>query len=371
MIARMSPRNGRSATLRQVAAAAGVHLSTVSRALDPERRNLISRDIVARVEGIAKELGWHPNLAAASLRRGRSKAIGVLIPDLLNMITAQIVQGVESSIVPRGYFPLVVSTHAAASSNAIVERLLWQRVDGVIVATTDDEFVPAALAKAGITVVLTSRADPEGQFSSVSGDRESAANLAVDHLHALGHRDIAILSLPKRSPSGAQRLKYMQQALKRRGLKEVAIAEADEVSRDAGLRAFAALLAQRAPKGACTFTAVCAANDLLALGAYEAMRQAGLSIPRDVSVVGQNDMLMVDMVSPPLTTVSLQHYQIGRQAGELLIDEIEAREANGGTPRPRSAIVFRPELVPRASTAAPAVMAIAAPARRRVAASKV
>lgn len=353
MITRMNAQTGRSATLRQVAAIAGVHLSTVSRALDPERRHLISRDIVSRVETIAKELGWHPNLAAASLRRGRSMAIGVMIPDLLNMITTQIVQGVEASIVPRGFFPLVVSTHAAASSKAIVERLLWHRVDGVVIATTDDEAVPRALAKAGVPVVLTSRADPDGRFSSVRGDRENASNLAVDHLYELGHREIAILSLPKRTQSGAQRLKYMQLALKRRGLKPAAIAEADAVTRDAGLRAFAPLLAQRPPLGSVPFTAVCAANDLLALGAYEATRQAGLTIPRDMSIVGQNDMLMVDMVSPPLTTVSLQHYQIGRQAGELMIDEIESLEASGGTPRPPREIVFRPELVARASTAAP------------------
>jgi LacI family transcriptional regulator len=353
MIAVMTVRSNGPATLRQVAQMAGVHLSTVSRALDPERRHLISRDIVARVEATAKELGWRPNRAAASLRRGRSMAIGVLIPDMTNLVAAQIMQGVESAIVPRGFFPLVVSTQGA-SPKAVIERLLWQRVDGVVVATMDDE-IPNALAKAGIPAVLTSRADPQGMFSSVIGDRESAAILAIDHLHALGHRAIALLAIPQDSHLGVERLRYALTALERHGLSADAVVAAESATRDAGLRAFGSLLAQRAPLGPYRFTAVCAANDLLALGAYEATRQRGLWIPRDISVVGQNDMLMADLVSPPLTTVRLQHYEMGRQAGDLVIDEIAGRTAGEGAPaRPPRSIVFRPELIVRESTAPPA-----------------
>ena len=352
MIAAMPAKPNESATLRQVAQQAGVHLSTASRALDPERRHLISRDIVARVEAAARSVGWRPNRAAASLRRGRSKAIGVLIPDMANLVTAQIMQGIEAAIVSRGFFPLVVSTRATPAK-AVVDRLLWQRVEGVVDASTDSE-MSRALAKAGVPTVLTSRADPEGQFSSVNSDRECAANLAIDHLHALGHRAIAVLASPQDAQVSIDRLNYCLAALARHGLQPDAVAVADASSRDAGLRAFEPLLAQRSPRGPYRFTAVCAANDLLALGAYEAARKTGLSIPHDFSVVGQNDMLMADLVSPPLTTVRLQHYDMGRQAGDLLIEEIEARMSGDGSRRPPRVIVFRPEFVVRESTAAPA-----------------
>jgi LacI family transcriptional regulator len=261
MIARMNARTSGSATLRQVAKEAGVHLSTVSRALDPQRRHLISRDIVARVEAVAKDLGWRPNRAAASLRRGRSMAIGVLVPDMTNLVTAQIMQGVESSIVSRGYFPLVVSLHAAPSVKAVIERLQWQRVDGVVVTTEDDE-VLRSLSKLGVPAVLTARVDPAAMFSSVHADRRSAATLAIDHLHALGHSSIALLATPQEAFLGAERLKYALAALDRHGLQADAVAVASGVTRDAGLQAFEQLLAKRAPHGPYRFTAVCAANDL-------------------------------------------------------------------------------------------------------------
>ncbi|MFP5477075.1 MAG: LacI family DNA-binding transcriptional regulator [Gammaproteobacteria bacterium] len=338
------------ATLRQVAKHAGVHLSTVSRALDPERRHLISRDIVAKVEAAAKELGWRPNRAAASLRKGRSMVIGVLVPDMTNLVTAQIMQGVEAAIVPRGFFPLVVSMNAVPSGKAMVERLLWQRVDGVVVATLDDELL-AALAKAGLPAVLTSRADPDGRFSAVHGDRERAASLAIDHLHALGHRRIALLATPQNTQLGIERLRFATAALARHGLEPQAVAVADGTGRDAGLKAMQQRLAGHGPQARPPFTAVCAANDLLALGAYEAARQAGLLVPQHLSVVGQNDMLMADLVSPPLTTVRMQHLEMGRQAGTLMIEEIEARAA-AEAPRPPRVIVFQPELVVRQSTGA-------------------
>jgi len=351
MIVAMPAKPNESATLRQVAKQAGVHLSTASRALDPERRHLISRDIVARVEAAARTVGWRPNRAAASLRRGRSNAIGVLIPDMANLVTAQIMQGVETAIVSRGFFPLVVSTRATPAK-AVVDRLLWQRVEGVVDASGDADMA-RALAKAGVPTVLTARADPEGLFSSVHADRECAANLAIDHLYALGHRAIAVLASPQDIQLSIDRLNFCLAALARHGLQPAAVAIADASTRDAGLRALEPLLARRAPQGPHHFTAVCAANDLLALGAYEAARKAGLTVPHDVSVVGQNDMLMADLVSPPLTTVRLQHYDMGRQAGDLLIEEIEARLSNEGTPRPPRVIVFRPEFVVRESTAAP------------------
>lgn len=343
-------------TLRHVAEEAGVHVSTVSRALDPERRHLISGDIVARVEAVARRIGWRNNLAAVSLRKRRSMAIGVLVPDLVSPVTARIMQGAEAAIVRRGFFPLVVSLQAADSPRAVIERLLAQRVDGVVVMTEpEDDAIVRSLVKAGVPAVLTARADASGQLSAVTGDRDAAAELAIDHLHALGHRRIALLAGPQGQPNGQQRLRAAQQALARHALVADRVAIADAFTRDGGLRATLQLLddGARGTGARPGFSAIFAGNDLLAFGAYEALRRRGLAIARDVSVVGQNDMLLADIASPPLTTVRMQHHEMGRQAGQLVIDQIEARGLPDATPLAPRAITLAPELVIRESTDRP------------------
>lgn len=349
----MAAKSPGQVTFRQVAERAGVHVSTVSRALDAKRRHLISSDIVARVEAAAKELGWLPNRAAASLRKGRSMAIGALIPDMLNQVAAQIMQGLEAAAVKRGFFPLIVSMQAAASSRAVVEMLLSQRVDGVVLMVdSPEESIGGMFVQKGIPAVLTARSDKAGRMSAVLGDRAMAADLAVDHLVQLGHRKIAVLAGPQTQENGVERLRFTMDALRRHRLEPVCVGICDDFSRDEGIRSCTDMLRERrGASQAPVFTAICAASDILAVGAYEAIRRAGLAIPRDISVIGQNDMMVAQLVSPALTTVRMHHHEMGLQAGNLLIDEIEARSTEGSHKRPARVITLRPELVVRESTA--------------------
>ncbi len=353
----MAAKSSGQVTFRQVAERTGVHVSTVSRALDAERCHLISSDIVARVEAAAKELGWLPNRVAASLRKGRSMAIGALIPDMLNQVAAQIMQGLEAAVVKRGYFPLIMSMQAAASSRAVVEMLLSQRVDGVVVMVDSlADMIGGMLAKKGVPAVLTARRDVAGRMSAVLSDRVMAAELAIDHLVQLGHREIAVLAGPQSQENGIERLQYTLASLRRHGLEPMRVGICNDFSRDEGIGACAEMLAElRSTTQRTHFTAICAASDILAVGAYEAIRRAGLVIPRDISVVGQNDMMVAELVSPALTTVRMHHYEMGLQAGHLLIDEIEAGSIDGAVKRPARVITLRPELVVRESTAALAV----------------
>jgi LacI family transcriptional regulator len=344
-------------TLRQVALAAGVHVSTVSRALDPQRRHLIGSDIVDKVEASARKLGYRPNRAAAALRTGRSFTIGVLLPDITNPVFPPILRGIEAALAEPGYVPLVLNAPAqgnasgaagVSASRAVAERLLAQGVDGAILATASDDDPALAVLRrahlgAGLPVVLVNRALASGEVAAVVSDDELGMALAVEHLAGLGHTRIAHLAGPQSLSTGVGRLRGLQAALAARGLPGAQVAVCSAYSREAGRVGTEALLATRGAN-ANGFTAIVAANDLLALGAYDALAAAGLRVPQDVSVVGHNDMPLVDLIAPPLTTIRIQHFEMGFQAAKQLLAQL------AGEPVGPAKVVLRPALVVRGST---------------------
>ncbi|MBT2323510.1 LacI family DNA-binding transcriptional regulator [Variovorax paradoxus] len=327
-------------TIRDVAQAAGVHVSTVSRALNPGKRGLISEEVLRVVEEAAQRLGYRPNRAASALRTGRTHTIGVLVPDITNPVFPPILQGIEASAAARGYFVFVTNVMDHALARPIVERMLAQQVDGLVmaIATRDDPLVDY-LKKAGMHTVLVNRADESGRLPAVVSDDRLAMKLAVDHLVAAGHRRIAHLAGPQNVPTGVARRQGVEQALRDRGLEPAGIAECESYSREAGRKAMQQLLAQNERP-----QAVVCCNDLVALGAYDLLREEGLRVPQDISITGHNDMPLVDMVDPPLTTIRLPHRELGWRAAEMLFDEIEGKALSAST------VVLRPELVVRAST---------------------
>ncbi len=328
-------------TIRDVAKAAGVHVSTVSRALDPARRRLISDEVLEVVEAEARRLGYRPNRTASALRTGRSQTIGVLVPDMTNPVFPPILSGIEASGAARGYFVLVAHVADAALSKAVVERMRAQHVDGIVMANAlrDDPLIEY-LQRAGIPAVFVNRADEAGRLSAVVGDDRLAMKLAVDHLVAEGHRHIAHVAGPQHVQTGVARRQGFEQALRDHGLDDAGIVECASYSRGAGHAAAAALLGRTHARP----DALVCCNDLVALGAYDAARDAGHRIPEDLSVTGHNDMLLADMVAPPLTTVSLPHREFGWRAAELLFDALDGEAASVST------VVLRPELVVRGST---------------------
>lgn len=327
-------------TIRDVAQAAGVHVSTVSRALNPDKRGLISAEVLRVVEEAALKLGYRPNRAASALRTGRTQTIGVLLPDITNPVFPPILQGIEASAAARGYFVFVTNVVDAALARPIVERMLAQRVDGLVmaIATRDDPLVDY-IAKAGMHAVLVNRADETGRLPAVVSDDRLAMKLAVDHLVATGHRRIGHLAGPQNVPTGVGRRQGVEQALRDRGLEMACVAECEGYTREAGRAAMRALLAQHERP-----EAVVCCNDLVALGAYDVLRELGIRVPQDISITGHNDMPLVDMVNPPLTTIRLPHRELGWRAAEMLFDEIEGRALSAST------VVLRPELIVREST---------------------
>ena len=224
-----------------------------------------------------------------------------------------------------------------------VATMRARQVDGLILATArrDDPLIAECL-KDKLPVVLVNRtADADG-VSSIVNDDALGISLAVRHLKALGHRRIAHIAGPQTLSTGNARREGFLSVM---GAKELLpdqklIAETNAFSEDEGLRAAAQLISNGQE-----FTAIVAANDLLALGAYEAIADAGLSCPGDISVTGFNDMPFVDRLSPPLTTIRIPHYELGREAARRLIELIEAPDS------PARATALRPELIVRGSTA--------------------
>ncbi|RUR66574.1 LacI family DNA-binding transcriptional regulator [Variovorax sp. 375MFSha3.1] len=338
------PSTPATVTIRDVAREAGVHVSTVSRALSPEKRSLISDEVLRVVEEAAQRLGYRPNRAASALRTGRTHTIGVLVPDITNAVFPPILQGIEASAAARGYFVFVTNVVDHALARPVLERMLAQRVDGVVMATaTRDDPLVDFVTKAGMTAVLVNRADETGRLPAVVSDDRLAMKLAVDHLVGLGHKRIAHLAGPQTIPTGVGRRLGVEQALRDHRMKPFRVVECASYSREAG----AAAMKQMLEAGAAPQAVVCC-NDLVALGAYDALREAGLRVPQDISVTGHNDMPLVDMVDPPLTTIRLPHRELGWRAAEMLFEEIDGHSMSAST------VVLRPELVVRQSTAAPA-----------------
>ncbi|MGG5819217.1 LacI family DNA-binding transcriptional regulator [Falsiroseomonas sp. HW251] len=343
MSRRLSPAPAR-ATIADVAAAAGVHASTVSRALNPATRGMVTEAVAARVTAAAEKLGWRPSTLAAGLRTRRSRTIGILVPDLVNPVFPPIVRAAETRLAEAGYATLLANTdNDPARELLLVERMAAHLVDGMMLASAaKGSRAIEACARAGIPTLLINRRLPGSELSAVVNDDRRGMALAVKHLLGLGHRRIAHLGGPAGVSTATDRRAGFRAALRGAGLDADAAptVAAEAYTIEAGRRAMEALLAQGG------FTAVAVANDMLCLGAYDALAAAGQRIPDDVSVTGFNDMPFVDRIAPPLTTVRIQHAEMGRRAAELLLGAL-------AEPSGREEVLLEPEVVVRGSTAPP------------------
>ncbi|WP_411139682.1 LacI family DNA-binding transcriptional regulator [Streptomyces sp. x-80] len=332
--------------LRDVAAAAGVHPATASRALNPATRSQVNAETARRVQRAAKDLGYRPNPIARSLKTSRTDTVGLVIPDLTNPYFPPIVRGIESELEPAGYHAWIVDTHDDAErERARIESLRSRQVEGLIVATARlDHPYLAELHAQGMPMVLINRRVQGLDIPCVTLDDEAGVTLAVGHLAGLGHTRIAMLAGPADTSTGAARTRAFRHAVHDLGLADdpALIVETGHFGEEAGAAGLRTLL-----DGGARFTAVVAANDLLALGCYDVMAERGINCPEQLSVVGFNDMPFLDRLGPPLTTVHVPHHVIGAEAARMLLDRI----ADPGRP-PRSTLL-PVSLVVRGSTAAP------------------
>jgi LacI family transcriptional regulator len=342
-------------TLKDVASLAGVHPATASRALNLETRLLVRRETAERVLAAAASLGYRPNTVARSLRTRRSHTVGVLIPDLTNPLFPPIVRGIEDRLAADGYVALIGNTDSdLIREKLVLERMRARHVDGFVSATAHlSSPLLAEAAAAGIPVVLVNRHAEGYGMHCVSVDNERGIAMAVEHLARLGHRRIAHIAGPQDVSTGLSRYQGFLAAMAAHGLPADPdlIVYAGAYSLEEGDRCARELLAARPD-----CTAIAAANDMLAVGCYAAFEAASLSCPGDISLVGFNDMPFIDRLRPPLTSVSFPHYQVGAEAGRLILEQIAASAESGRAADDEQGkiLYLAPELKVRGSTAPPA-----------------
>jgi LacI family transcriptional regulator len=331
-------------TLREVAAEAGVHTGTASRALNESTRGFVNAATAERVMRAASRLGYRPNSIARGLKTNRSYTIGVVVPDLRNPLFPPIARGIEERLEPAGYTSLLANTDNDPEREKLsFDALRARQVDGFITAGARREHPLLHEIAETAPVVLVNRRTDAHAFDSAVGDDQGGARAAVEHLAHLGHRKLAHLAMRTVS-TGEQRYLGFLDATADLGLEvdPALIPEARTYSEAEGARCTREIIASGHE-----FTAVVAGNDLMALGCIDALREAGLDCPGDVSVVGFNDMDWSERFNPPLTTVRLPHRELGEEAARLLLERLADPDL------PPREVVLPTELVVRGSTAPP------------------
>jgi len=312
----MTRKAKRKVTIRDIADVVGVHHSTVSRALSPVKRDKISPEVVQKIERTAKKLGYYPNLVASSLKQNRSFAVGVLIPDLMNPVFPPIIRGIQDTAEAAGYTVITANT----DDEDVKERdaLMMMRgrsIEGMIVATArrHDPIVEECI-ESDIPFVLVNRTVDRQDVNAVVIDEDYGIRSVLDHLIALKHERIAHIAGPQNTSTGYHRAKALSDYLRMHNLPTDLVEATNRFTIEEGRRAVRRLLARDN-----RFTAVVASNDLLALGCMDALRDMGVLIPENVSVVGYDDILFLDRMSPALTTVAVPKYEMGSQATKTLL----------------------------------------------------
>jgi LacI family transcriptional regulator len=331
-------------TLQDIAREAGVHPSTVSRALDPTKADRVREETRSHIRDVAGRLGYRPHLIARGLQTGRTATIAFIAADLGNTFVTPIIHGLASAIEGDGMLPVIAETRDHHDTfAAILDHMLSRRVDGMVVAAAragDREILESAARV--VPVVLAGRPLDDSTLPHVVHNDRQGGELAAAHLADLGHVRVAQLRGPADVANFPRRAAGFSAVATERGMDVVEVGDyGSHPIASEGERLMSRLLEL---PGALP-TAVFAHNDLMALGARSALGARGLRVPEDVSLVGYNDLPLVGRLTPPLTTIRYPSLEVGRSAGELVIQLLGGER---GADHP-----LQPELVVRASTAPP------------------
>lgn len=302
-------------TIYDVAAAAGVSKSTVSRLLN-QKPSPLDKDKARRVRQIAAELGYMRDASAANLRLGRTGMIGVVVTYLADTVRATFFEEITRLCESNDCFAVAAIADNPEGARAAVERLLRQGAQGIILTTTQEgDTLPDELTARGIPFVLALRTD--GRSPSAYSDDLLGGYLATRHLLDLGHRKIGLISGPVGASTAQRRVLGYQQALVEAGLAicPAYIAPAT-FGAEAGASAAASLLDLSEPP-----TAIFAVNDLTAIGAYSTFVRRGVQVPKDISLVGYSDIMIARHFAVPLTTIRVDYAAIARNAMALLLSD--------------------------------------------------
>ncbi|AKE93923.1 transcriptional regulator RbsR [Cronobacter malonaticus] len=328
------------ATMKDVARLAGVSTSTVSHVINKDR--FVSEAIRLRVEDAIRTLNYAPSALARSLKLNQTRTIGMLITASSNPFFSELVRGVERSCFERGYSLVLCNTDGDEQRmNRNLETLLQKRVDGLLLLCTETHQPSPAIMKRypAIPTVMMDWSPFDGGSDVIQDNSLLGGDIATRYLIDKGYTRIACVTGPLDKTPARLRLEGYRTAMQRAGLP---VAEGYEVIGDfefaGGLRAMQSLLALPEPP-----QAVFMGNDAMAVGAYQALYQAGLRIPQDIALVGYDDIELASYMTPPLTTI----HQPKDELGELAIDVLIHRMAQPELQQQR--LQLTPELMVRGS----------------------
>lgn len=327
-------------TMKDVANLAGVHPTVVSRVLNNDTSLNIRKETRDRILKAVKDLNYVPNRSAQNLKKNETKMLGLIIPDFSNPVYAEIIHGAEDQATIEGYSLIVSSTRQKNGKKESLSHMLEGRIDGLMVAISDvedDEIFE--MKKDKIPFLLINRF-VDGVDNYVILDDQSAGELATNHLIELGHKRITHISGPMDTSTGKERAKGFEEAVKKANIKEYHI-EPAAYSLEEGHIAMKKILETDTPP-----TAIFAGSILIALGAMRAVREKGLEIPKDISIISLHDVPFAGVLHPPLTTVKMPLYEMGQEAVKGIVSVIKDKKKtelkiNGG------------ELIERVSTKKP------------------
>lgn len=328
--------------MKEVAAHAGVALSSVSRVLNDHPD--VSEPMRERVLTSIAALGYEPNLLAASLRRGSSQTIGFIVSDIANPLFAEIITTAQSRLNKAGYAAVVTNSNGDPSRDEELVRLLrWRQVDALVVSVADETHagVAAELTRFEGPVVLLDRSvSGLGDASAVEADHSGGMRQATNHLLDLGHRRIALLTgSPNVRPSSERLAAYRDAYLENGHPHPSDLVRQTEFTPEASEAAAAELLDQPAPP-----TAIIAAGNRLLVGVLRALKRRKMEPGRDISLISCDDVPLSELHSPPITVIDRDIDQIGDAAAELALEQLD-----DPTAKPRR-VILPTRLVLRDST---------------------
>ena len=334
-------------SIRDVAKHANVSIATVSRTLN--NPSTVDPKTAERVREAVEELRYFPDTQARSLVSGRSRILGLVVSDITNPFFPELIKGFEDIAVRQGYEIMVSSTNYDSGRMAqCVRRLIERKVEGVAMMTSEmDQPLVEQLVRRKVPTVFLDVGVVRPLISNIQVDYAAGIRQAVEHLLNLGHRRIGFISGPLGLKSAMVRRSAFLDCLTQTGILEDRdlVTEGDHTI-DGGLEAMARLLdSHESP------TAVLASNDLTAIGALRAIRRKGWSVPRDVSVIGFDDIHFAQFTEPPLTTVALSRRDLAEKAIDALLQHIAPLPPGASTHG--AEYVVTPVLVVRQSTCSP------------------
>jgi len=333
------------ATIKEIARKAGVSIGTVSNVINGSAA--VSPDRKDRVLAAIRDLDYHPNQIARSLKLNATRMLGVVISDITNPFFPQLVRGAEDMALKHNYLLITFNTDDDVErEKQVLAVLLQRRVDGILLVVAPNSGNNAHIhdvLRAGVPTVCLDRVPKGIAVDSVSVDNVGGSRKGVRHLIAQGHRKIGILTGPAILQTAAERLQGYREALEEAGIPVVPeLVFEGNFRSESGYRLGREMLA-----GADRPTAVFVCNNMMSIGLLKALGELGLACPKDIAVATFDDFPMADVFRPHLTAVTQPAYSIGYRGAELLIERIEKRRTDEAPVR----ILLSTDLVIRESSA--------------------